>query len=78
MGVNEMLNVISILIGFFAALFAFIGLLPLLGWLNWFMLPVAFLGLIIGLLSASNGGRNFNMVIIILGMVRLWLGGGIF
>ncbi|MGP1283349.1 MAG: hypothetical protein ACTS1X_10270 [Parasphingopyxis sp.] len=72
-----MLNIVSILIGLFAALLALIGLIPLLGWVNWFMLPVAFVGLVIGLLSDSNGGRNFNLIVIVVGILRLMLGGGI-
>jgi hypothetical protein len=73
-----MLNIVSILVGLFAALLALVGLIPLLGWVNWFMLPVAFVGLVIGLLSDSNGGRNLNLVVIVIGMLRLMLGGGIF
>ncbi|MEM8695652.1 MAG: hypothetical protein AAGE05_06480 [Pseudomonadota bacterium] len=72
-----MLNIISILVGLFAALFALIGLIPFLGWVNWFMLPVAFVGLVIGLLADSNGGRNLCMVIIVIGMLRLLIGGGL-
>lgn len=73
-----MLNIVSILVGLVAALLAFVGLIPLLGWVNWFMLPVAFVGLVLGLLSSSNGGRNLCMVVIIIGILRLMLGGGLF
>jgi hypothetical protein len=73
-----MLNIISILVGLVAALLAFIGLIPLLGWVNWLMLPVAFVGLVLGLLSSSNSGRNLCMVVIIIGILRLMLGGGFF
>ncbi|QLC25807.1 hypothetical protein HFP57_12775 [Parasphingopyxis algicola] len=73
-----MLNLVSILVGLFAALLTLVGLIPLLGWVNWFMLPVAFIGLVIGLLSDSNGGRNLNLIIMVVGILRLMLGGGIF
>lgn len=73
-----MLNIVSILVGLVAALLAFIGLIPLLGWVNWLMLPVAFVGLVLGLLSSSNSGRNLCMVVIIIGILRLMLGGGFF
>jgi hypothetical protein len=72
-----MLNLLSFLCGLVAAILAFVGLIPLLGWVNWFMLPLAFIGLVLGALSESNGGRNFNIIILIVGAVRLWLGGGI-
>lgn len=72
-----MLNLLSFLAGLIAAVLALVGLIPLLGWVNWLMLPLAFIGLVLGALSSSNGGRNFNIVILIVGVVRLWLGGGI-
>ncbi len=73
-----MLNIVSIIVGLFAALLMLPGLVPLFGWMNWIMLPIAGVGLILGLLSHSNGGRNFNIVIIAIGVARLWIGGGIF
>ncbi|MEO1167101.1 MAG: hypothetical protein AAFW97_00160 [Pseudomonadota bacterium] len=72
-----MLNILSILAGLLAAILAFVGLIPLLGWVNWFMLPVAFIGLILGFLSDSNFGRNLNIIVLIVGGLRLMLGGGI-
>ena len=72
-----MLNLFSILAGLLAAILAFVGLIPLLGWVNWLMLPVAFIGLILGFLSGSNFGRNLNIIILIVGGLRLFLGGGI-
>lgn len=73
-----MLNIFSILIGLFAAMLAFVGLIPFLGWVNWLMLPVAFIGLVLGLLSSSNPGRNLCVVVIIIGILRLMIGGGLF
>ena len=72
-----MLNVVSILIGALALLMAIPALFPLFGWLNWFVLPVAFIGLAIGVLSRSTAGRNLNLVVLIVAIVRLSLGGGI-
>ena len=73
-----MLNIASIGIGavtFVLALFAFI---PFLGWANWFLIPMALVGLVLGLVSRSTGGRNFNIFVLIVCIVRLSLGGGIF
>jgi hypothetical protein len=73
-----MLNILSLIVGaisLFLALFAF---LPLLGWANWFILPLAILGLALGALSDRTSGRNLNLVVIVVGIVRLSLGGGIF
>jgi len=73
-----MLNLASIGIGavtFFLALFAFI---PFLGWANWFLIPMALVGLVLGVLSRATTGRNFNIFVLVVCFVRLSLGGGIF
>jgi hypothetical protein len=73
-----MLNLISILIGIVALLLAIPSAIPLLGWGNWFVLPIAVFGAGIGALSRSNGGRNFCLVVFAIAVVRLMIGGGIF
>lgn len=57
-----------------AASFAFI---PLLGWANWFIIPIAIVGLALGAMSDRTSGRNLNIVVIVIGVIRLMLGGGI-
>jgi hypothetical protein len=73
-----MLNLISILIGLVALLLAIPATIPLLGWANWFVLPIAVVGAGVGALSRSNGGRNFCLIVFAIAVVRLLLGGGIF
>ena len=73
-----MLNIVSLLIGAVALLFAIPGFLPLLGWMNWFIIPIALVGLGFGLVSRKTSGRNFNLVVLAVCVVRLMLGGGIF
>ena len=73
-----MLNVISILLGLVALLLAIPATIPLLGWANWFVLPIAVVGAGIGALSRHNGGRNFCLVVFVIAVIRLMLGGGIF
>ena len=72
-----MLNVISLLIGLVALLCAAIAFIPLLGWANWLIIPLAVIGAGIGAMSSSNMGRNLNLFVIIVGVIRLMLGGGI-
>jgi hypothetical protein len=71
------MNVISVIIGIMALILALIGFIPLLGWLNWFVIPAAVVGLVVGLLSQKTSGRNINLVVLALAMIRLALGGGI-
>ena len=72
-----MLNIVSIIIGLVALLLAIPSFLPLLGWGNWVVLPIAVLGAGIGALSRSNHGRNFCLVVLVVAVLRLMLGGGI-
>ena len=73
-----MLNILSILIGIVTLPAAMIAFIPLLGWMYWFILPLALLGLAIGAMSRSSAGRNLNLVVIVVGMLRLAIGHGIF
>jgi hypothetical protein len=72
-----MLNLISILIGVVALLLAIPSTIPFLGWGNWFVLPIAVVGAGVGMLSRSNGGRNFCLIVFAIAVIRLMLGGGI-
>ena len=73
-----MLNLLSLLIGLAAIVPLFFAFLPFLGWANWLLLPLPITGLIIGSLSSGNSGRNLNLVVLLVAVVRLWLGHGIF
>lgn len=71
------MNLISVLIGLLALLGALVGFVPLLGWLNWLVIPVAVVGLVLGLLARERSGRNVNAVVLALAVVRLAIGGGL-
>ena len=72
-----MLNILSILIGAIALLLAIPSFIPLFGWGNWIVLPIAVVGLALGMLSRKTAGRNLNLLVIIVAGLRLMLGGGI-
>ena len=72
-----MLNLISLIIGFVALVCTAIAFLPLLGWANWFIIPLAVIGAGLGAMSQGTGGRNLNIFVILVAIVRLSLGGGI-
>lgn len=73
-----MFNLVSLIIGSVALVFAIIAFLPLLGWANWLIIPLALIGAVIGMISRGTAGRNLNLFVIVVGIVRLMLGGGIF
>jgi hypothetical protein len=73
-----MLNLVSVLIGLVTLAFGLVAFVPLLGWMNWLVIPIGIVGAAVGALSSSNGGRNLNIVLIVVFAIRLSLGGGIF
>ncbi len=72
-----MLNIISLVIGVVALLCAAVAFLPLLGWANWLIIPLALIGAGVGAASQGKSGRNLNLFVIVVGVLRLMLGGGI-
>lgn len=72
-----MLNFVSLIIGVVALLCAAIAFIPFLGWANWLIIPLAVIGAGIGAVSSGTSGRNLNLVVILVGAIRLMLGGGI-
>ncbi|NZA27426.1 hypothetical protein H0E84_13630 [Luteimonas sp. SJ-92] len=81
------MGLISLLWGIVAMLWMIVALFPLLGWGNWFLIPFAAIGAIIAaigiaLTSPANRGRAktgllLNGIVIVVGIFRLMLGGGI-
>lgn len=72
-----MLNIVSLIIGVVALLCAAVAFIPLLGWANWLIVPLAVVGAGIGAVSGGTSGRNLNLFVIAVGVIRLMLGGGI-
>lgn len=72
-----MLNLLSLIVGAVALVLGIIAFFPLLGWAYWLIIPLALVGLGLGVVSRQKSGRNLNLVVIIVGALRLMLGGGI-
>ena len=72
-----MFNVVSLIIGFVALVFAVIAFVPFLGWANWLIIPLAMIGALFGVISRGTAGRNLNFFVIVIGVIRLILGHGI-
>jgi hypothetical protein len=81
------MGLISVLWGIVAMLWMVLALIPLLGWGNWFLIPFAAVGAIIAAIGvlftrAGNRGRAktgllLNALVIVVGIIRLGLGGGV-
>lgn len=70
-------NILSILVGLAALPVALVGLVPFFGLANYLAIPIAVVGAAIGVLSGHKSGRNFNLFVIVVAVVRLILGGGL-
>ncbi|MBL9197019.1 hypothetical protein VB151_15875 [Xanthomonas fragariae] len=78
---------ISLLWGIVALAWMMLAFIPFLGWGNWFLIPFAAVGAVIAaiavlLTSAGNRGRAktgllLNGLVIVVGVIRLSLGGGV-
>mgnify|MGYP001053220099 CR=1 FL=1 len=71
------MNLIALIWGIANVLAALLCMIPMLGWGNWFVIPSAVLGSIIGAIASKKGGLLINIVALILASFRLLLGGGI-
>ncbi|NDK39366.1 hypothetical protein DT603_10985 [Pseudoxanthomonas gei] len=81
------MGLISLVWGIVAMFLMVLALIPLLGWSNWFLIPFAAVGAIIGAIgvlftsSAKTGraktGLLLNGIVIVVGIIRLGIGGGI-
>ncbi|WP_010183297.1 hypothetical protein [Sphingomonas sp. PAMC 26605] len=70
-------NLISILAGLIALPVALVGLIPFFGLANYLAIPIAVVGAALGTLSGYKSGRNFNLFVIVVAVIRLILGGGL-
>ena len=77
--VIRMGQIIALVLGLIACVFNLVGVLPLLGIVNWLGLPFSLLGILVGHMSNSESkwGRNFCIVAAIWAGFRLFLGGGL-
>jgi hypothetical protein len=81
------MGLISLLWGIVSICWMVLAFLPLLGWGNWFHIPFAAIGALIaavGIAVTSPGNRGrakagliLNGIAIVVGVMRLQLGGGI-
>jgi uncharacterized membrane protein YjjP (DUF1212 family) len=72
-----MFNIASLIIGFVALICAVVAFIPLLGIGEWLVLMLAIIGAGIGMISRGTAGRNLNLFVILVAVLRLMLGGGI-
>ena len=82
------MSIASMVIGIVALIGVGVGMMPCLGWVNWFNLPLGFVGLILGAVGIASakdegdrgkaiGGVVLCGIVLVVGFIRLVLGGGV-
>ena len=81
------MGIVSLLWGIVAICWMLLALLPLLGWMNWFLIAFAAVGAVIAALGIAitrrehrgraKAGLVLNALVILVALVRLHLGGGV-
>ncbi len=78
---------IGLLFGVFSIMGMFVAFLPLLGWMNWGVIPFAIAGLVIGVIGVAKARKSNRLgvaaivlccIATVLGAFRLHPGGGFF
>lgn len=75
--VGCMFSLFAWLLGFAGLLLGVVAFIPLLGWGYWLIVPIAILGLGLALIARNRGAQWLNIAVIVVGLARLSLGGGI-
>lgn len=70
------MRTLSLVLAVVALLLLLPALLPLLGWLNWVVLPLALLAAGLGLLSGEERAFKLGLLPMVVSALRLFLGGG--
>lgn len=70
-------GLIGAIVGMVSMILMMVAFLPLLGWLNWIVIPVSGVGLIISSVVGSGAGKTMCGIATAVGVARLVWGGGI-
>lgn len=82
------MQILSLIMGILSLVVMFVGFVPCFGSLNWLNIPFAAVGLVIGIIALANareGSKGASIagvvlcaIALVLGALRLMVGGGIF
>jgi hypothetical protein len=74
---KSLCQTLSVLIGVVCAGLLFLGIIPLLGWTLWLTLALCVVGIVFGAFPERKIGLTINVAVGAVGVLRLFLGGGI-
>lgn len=71
------MKLIGTIWGIVSILITALAFIPFFGWLNWATIPFALVGLVASALVDSEDGRLLCGASLVIGIIRLYLGGGL-
>jgi hypothetical protein len=73
---EEMMQIVSFVLGLVSVIIMFAAFIPFLGWLNWLNIPLAVLGLIFGVIGVAitKFGRGIGIAGIVLCLIAIIFG----
>lgn len=71
------MQTLSVLTGLFAFIWMVVGMIPLLGWVQWPVLALCVLGIIFGAFPKRKIGLTINLVIGLVAALRAVIFGGV-
>lgn len=80
------MSTFSLVFGILALIGMFVAFFPCLGWMNWFNIPFAVVGLVLGVIAVANQDKPRGPAVagivaccaaIGFGLIRLAIGGGV-
>ncbi len=74
---KTLFQIVSVAIGLFAAVCMVVGIIPLLGVIQWPVLVFCVVGVIFGVFPERKIGLTINLVVGVVAVLRLFLGGGV-
>ena len=82
------MSILALCWGILSFVFLAVGIFPCLGWLNWFIIPFALMGGVFSFIAykktiapesplAAQVAIAMNSVVVLVGSLRLFVGGGL-
>lgn len=66
LGVAFILDMLSIFVGIIAAMLMMFASIPFIATADWLIAPIALVGVALGVASGGAGGRNFNLILLLI------------
>lgn len=71
------MKLIGVLLAIVASILSIVAFIPLLGWLYWVVVPIGIIAWFISSAGNTGLGKTLSLLVIVIGICRLIIGGGV-